>query len=162
MGMNIGQFEEQLQSLRARRAQVDAELAGMQPELARAEAALIEASAIFDAALAERLRTEQAAAGNALPAEGAEWTPGRPPSEAEQRMAREARAAWDQTDEQLAAVRVRHTDISVHRSALRMEGRHLDDRLAQVEAELERAKQAQAESRDMLADVRRRLGLGAA
>jgi chromosome segregation ATPase len=159
--MNIGQFEEQLQSLRARRAAVEAGLDSLAPELERAEAALVEASAIFDAALSERLRTEQAAAGNTLPVEGAEWTPGRPPSEAEQRAAQEARAAWDQADEQLAAARVRHTTLQVRRSGLRMESRHLDGRIEQAEAELEQARQQPSE-RDLLADIRERLGLGAA
>jgi hypothetical protein len=157
----IDRIDEQLAELRARRATVAAELEALAPELDRAEAALIEASAVFDAALAERLRTEQAAAGNTLPAEGAEWTPGRPPSEAEQRMAREARAAWDQADEQLAAVRVRHTDVGIRRSALRMEHRHLHDRIAQAEADLERARQQPSE-RDLLANIRERLKLGGA
>jgi hypothetical protein len=167
--------EEHLADLRARRAAVDAELGGLGPELERAEEALLQASQVFDIALAERLALEQdggvtlrltdAADVEVLPSGSETWTPQRRVGVEEERRLQERRAAaygaWLQSDDELAAARVRYNDLQLRRSGLLMEGRSLDDRLAQAEAELEQAEQ-QPGDRDLLADIRLRLFGGAA
>jgi multidrug resistance efflux pump len=172
----IEQAEGRLVELRARRTAIDAELSGLGLELERAEAALVEASVVFDEALRRRLQAEQddggvmrlPSDGDAmhLPSGGETWTPTRPVGVEQGRRLQEQRAAafgaWQQADVELATARVRYNAASLRRSGLLAEGRHLDDRLAQAEAELEQAKREQAEPRDLLANIRERLGLGAA
>jgi hypothetical protein len=176
MGMNIGQFEERLTELQLRRAAVAVELGALAPELEKAEAALVEASAVFDEALRRRLLAEQDDGGVMrlppdgdamhLPSEGETWTLARPVGVEQGRRLTEQRAAamgaWQQADDELAAARVRHNALNVQRSGLLLRGRALDAEIVAAERDLEKAQREQAESRDLLASIKSRLGLGAA
>jgi chromosome segregation ATPase len=169
------QAEQHLAELRNRRTAVAAEIEALAPELARAAAALVEASAVFNEALRQRLALEQdggvtlrmtdAADVEVLPAASGTRTFERPKGVEQEQRLQERRAAaygtWQQADDELGAARVRYNDLQLRRSGLLMHGRVLDDRIAQAEAELERARQQPSE-RDLLANIRERLGMGAA
>ena len=79
---------------------------------------------------------------------------------AEEGALREARAAFEEAEQQVSPRLVARNAIAQRRSDLALGLRALEARIEAAEAELERARGATGPDRDLLTGIRKRLGLG--
>ncbi len=163
----IEHLEQQLAELRTEREDTARRLAELEPDRDKLERALSEAEQIFNAALRERLDAE-AQNGDRLqePVEGATWhqRPAVGPEEERLRQQRRDHAfgTWQAADEALRSALVNRNEHGRLCGDLQMHIRSLDSRIAQLETELQQARERQAEPRDLLSSIREWLGLGGA
>ncbi len=156
----IEEREAALAQLRDEHAATVVAIEAAEAALVPAERALSEAQQVYDAA---RSDMAVARAAEVPPGMSEEWRP--KPSEQMQREAdalREAQAVFDQAEAELGRRLVARNALDQRRSNLLMHRLATESRIAQAEAELDRARRAApaSGSRDLLAGIKARLGFG--
>ena len=154
----LAEREQQLAALRQAHADTLAAIEATEAALATAEGPLAEAQRIYDAARGE---VGQALAALAPPDPTATWRDkSAADAQRESDRLREAEAAFQQADRELGERLVRRNEVDRRRSELRLHARAVEARIAQAEADLDKARRAEVPDRDLLASIRARLGVG--
>jgi hypothetical protein len=149
----IGEIEAELATLRAELDALPSLLAEAEAAVGAAEAPLEEARAVHAAAGAAWAATLQP------PDPLATWREPRAATDMAERQ-RDAEAAWKDADVQVQQALITRNTLDARRGALRGRQRFLQAQVEQAEGELVRAQQVAPPSRDRLASIRERLGLG--
>ena len=158
MTPTIEEREQQLAALRDEHGRTLAAIEQAERELAPAERAREQAQAVYDAARADVGRALAALAPHGM---YDTWTEkSAADQQRESDALREAHACFEQADRALGHRLVARNEVDRRRSELAMYARAVEARIEAAERELERAGQATTPARDLLGDLRRRVGLG--
>ena len=162
MVTTIDELERRLAELKAQHAATLEAVVAAEAELVPLDRALEAARAVFDEAGTAMARAQTAyAAPNAGHAVHRDQSPDE--AERARQEALAAEATFHQAHEELGAALVARNSADLRRSDLSMHGRRIEAAIEQTEAELARARQAEAEpDRDLLATIRAKVlgGLG--
>ena len=160
MSVNVEPIEQRLAEHRAELATIPPLLEAAERELAAAQSRLDNAQLIHDAAAAAWAMAADQLQGSGAGAAG----PWSPRSAEQERDAEEAhRASWaaySAARDEFTPLLIARNEADKMRANLVARQRFLQGQIEAGERELEQARQAAAPGRDLLGDIRRRLGLG--
>ena len=154
----IEEREQQLAALRQAHADTVAAITAVERELEPAERAREQAQRVYNEAAAGVARA-MAVMSPGDPSATWRQRSGRQEAAAED-VLREARGVFEQAEAELSQRLVVYNEANRRRGELLMHSRALAARIEAAEQELDKARQAEVPSRDLLGGIRARLGLG--